>query len=61
MKEYLVQTKSIDYLNPHIQEKVQELKESSCDDLDYIKRSYIFVRDEIPHSWDMFQGLPVRH
>ena len=53
MKEYLAQTKSIDYMNPHIQEKVQELKESSCDDLDYIKRSYIFVRDEIPHSWDI--------
>ena len=41
MKEYLVQTKSIDYLNPHIQEKVQELKESSCDDLDYIEKEPI--------------------
>ena len=60
MKEYLVQTKSIDYLNPHIQEKVQELKESSCDDLDYIKRSYIFVRDEIPHSWDIQTNIVSR-
>ncbi len=60
MKEYLVQTKSIDYLNPHIQEKVQELKESSCDDLDYIKKSYIFVRDEIPHSWDIQTNMVSR-
>ena len=40
-------------MNPHIQEKVQELKDQSCDDADYIKRAYIFVRDEIPHSWDI--------
>ena len=53
MKEYLAETKSIDYNNPHIQEKVQELKDQSSDDADYIKRSYIFVRDEIPHSWDI--------
>jgi transglutaminase-like putative cysteine protease len=60
MKEYLAQTKSIDYMDPHIQEKVQELKESSCDDLDYIKRSYIFVRDEIPHSWDIQTNIVSR-
>ena len=53
MKEYLIETPSIDYMNFHIQEKVQELKNQSDDNLDYIKRSYIFVRDEIPHSWDI--------
>ena len=53
MKEYLTETSSIDYMNSHIQEKVQELIDQSSDDIDYIKRSYIFVRDEIPHSWDI--------
>lgn len=53
VKEYLCETPSIDYGNPHIQEKVRQLKNQSNDDLDYIKRSYIFVRDEIPHSWDI--------
>ena len=53
MKEYLIETPSIDYMNFHIQEKVQELKNQSDDNPDYIKRSYIFVRDEIPHSWDI--------
>ena len=37
-------------MNPHIQEKVQKLKDQSWDDADYIKRAYVFVRDEIPHS-----------
>ena len=53
MKEYLIETTSIDYMNFHIQEKVQELNNQSDDNLDYIKRSYLFVRDEIPHSWDI--------
>ena len=50
MEEYLTETPSIDYMNPHIQEKVIELKNQSNDDEDYIKRCYMFVRDEIPHS-----------
>ncbi len=50
---YLTETPSIDYFNPHIQEKVCELKNQSADDADYIKRCYFFVRDEIPHSWDI--------
>ena len=53
MEEYLTETPSIDYMNPHIQEKVIELKNQSNDDEDYIKRCYMFVRDEIPHSWDI--------
>ena len=53
MKKYLIETPSIDYMDSHIQKKVQELKNQSDDNLDYIKRSYIFVRDEIPHSWDI--------
>lgn len=53
MEEYLTETPSIDYMNHHIQEKVIELKNQSNDDEDYIKRCYMFVRDEIPHSWDI--------
>ena len=47
-------------MNPYIQEKVQELKDQSCDDADYIKRAYIFVRDEIPHSWDIQSNIVSR-
>ena len=41
MEDYLIETPSIDYVNFHIQERVQELKNQSDDNLDYIKRSYI--------------------
>ena len=53
LKEFLRETTSIDYMHPLIQQKVQKLKNQSGDEIDYIKRSYFFVRDEIPHSWDI--------
>ena len=53
MNDYLIETQSIDYNDEHIQKKVSRLKELSCDDIDYIERCFMFVRDEIPHSWDI--------
>ena len=53
MKEYLIETQSIDYNDENIQKKVGHLKELSSDDIDYIERCFMFVRDEIPHSWDI--------
>ena len=60
MEDYLIETPSIDYMNFHIQERVRELKNQSEDNLDYIKRSYIFVRDEIFHSWDIETNIVSR-
>ena len=51
--QYLALTECIDYNHPLVQEKVVELKVKSESPLDYIKRAYEFVRDEIPHSWDI--------
>ena len=47
-------------MNFHIQERVQELKNQSDDNLDYIKRSYIFVRNEIPHSEDIETNIVLK-
>lgn len=52
-KRYLEETEAIDYNNPIIQEKVKELKQISQSQLDYIENAYKFVRDKIPHSWDI--------
>ena len=52
-KRYLEETEAIDYNNPIIQEKVKELKQISHSQLDYIENAYRFVRDKIPHSWDI--------
>ena len=60
MEDYLIETPSIDYVNFHVQERVQELKNQSDDNLDYIKRSYIFVRNEIPHSEDIETNMVLK-
>lgn len=52
-KDYLLETECIDYNNPIIQEKVNELKLNSDSQLKYIENAYRFVRDEISHSWDI--------
>jgi len=60
MEEYLMETPSIDYMNHFIQDKVRELMNQSEDNLDYIKRCYIFVRDAISHSWDIKTDMVLR-
>lgn len=52
-KDYLSETKTINYGDPVIQEKVSELKADTVTAIDYIVKAYEFVRDEIPHSWDI--------
>ena len=52
-EQYLILTECIDYNHPLVQEKVVELKKKAESKLDYTKRAYELVRDEIPHSWDI--------
>jgi len=52
LSDYLKETDCIDYTNPLVAKKANELKASSFDRLDYIEKAYNFVRDEIPHTWD---------
>lgn len=52
IEEYLKPTECIDFENPLIIKQSQMLSRESKDIVDYIKRAYTFVRDEITHSWD---------
>lgn len=53
LAEYLLPTKYVDFTAPCIQEKAKELFANCTDDIDKIKTAYLFVRDEISHSWDI--------
>ena len=53
IEEILCETELIDYSNPLVQEKVNNLRAESINYIDYINRSFLFVRDEISHSWDV--------
>lgn len=61
MEKFLRETEFIDFNDSLIKEKVNELRNKSfqknnnsdtCDLTEYIKRAYLFVRDEISHTWD---------
>ena len=52
MNKYLCETEYIDFGNPLIKKKVNELRNEAMNSMDYMKRAYLFVRDEIVHTWD---------
>ena len=52
LSDYLKESDCIDYTNPLVAEKANQLKAISSNKLDYIEKAYKFVRDEIPHTWD---------
>ena len=53
MEKYLCETECIDCGNSLIKEKVNQLREESVNPIDYMKRTYLYVRDEITHTWDV--------
>lgn len=57
IEEYLRPTECIDFENPLIQKQAYMLIRESKDKVDYIKRAYCFVRDEITHSWDVGETI----
>lgn len=57
MEKYLCATKYIDYGNLLVKDKVKELRYEAINSIDYMKRAYLFVRDEIPHTWDIQETI----
>ena len=53
INSYLTFSHDIDGDNPSIQRKAAELKERSENEIELVKNTYYFVRDEIKHSWDV--------
>ncbi|MEO2204645.1 transglutaminase family protein [Paenibacillus pabuli] len=51
--DYLNMTAEVDYDHPLIVGLASELAASSKDQVDFIKQSYVYVRDQISHSWDI--------
>lgn len=58
MKKYLAASEYIDWENPNIKSKASELAKNSSDHQEIAHRCFLFVRDEIKHSWD-YQLNPV--
>ncbi len=52
IEDYLKSSEYIDFDNESVAKKAAEMKKNSKDEIQLIKNTYEFVRDEIKHSWD---------
>lgn len=51
-QKFLLATDMIDFQHMAIQNKAQQLFTAAMNDVDKTRAAYLFVRDEIPHSFD---------
>ncbi len=58
LEAYLAEQAYVDYAHPLIQETLNSLCLAECSELERIKKTYEFVRDEVHHSMDV-QGVRV--
>ncbi|MCM3671006.1 transglutaminase family protein [Mesobacillus maritimus] len=53
LDDYLLELNEVNYSNPIIKEKADELFHHSQTEIEKAKIAFEFVRDEIAHSWDI--------
>ncbi|MBP1988776.1 transglutaminase-like domain-containing protein [Paenibacillus eucommiae] len=53
LDDYLVETEDVNHSHYLIKNKAKELYSQSLDEIGFIKSAFEFVRDFIPHSWDI--------
>lgn len=58
LEDYLLELNQVDFSSPLIMEKAEELFHLGQTHIEKAKIAYEFVRDKIPHSWDI-QGKRV--
>jgi transglutaminase-like putative cysteine protease len=58
LEDYLLELSEVNYSNPMIKEKAEDLFNSTQKEVEKAKVAFEFVRDEISHSWDI-QGKRV--
>ena len=58
MDKYLTTSETIDWKNPEVSKKAEELARGKNNSIDVAKASFVYVRDEIKHSND-YQLNPV--
>ncbi|MEK4425106.1 transglutaminase-like domain-containing protein [Solibacillus sp. FSL K6-1523] len=60
LNEYLLETEEVNYTHPMIQHKISELFQPDFTESQKIEIAFKFVRDQIPHSWDIQSDIVTR-
>lgn len=58
--DYLLETDEVNFSHPIIQHKIAELYENDYTDIQKVELAFKFVRDQIPHSWDIQSDIVTR-
>lgn len=58
LEDYLLELEDVDFSHQIIKEKAEELFSPTQSDVEKARTAFEYVRDEIPHSWDI-QGTRV--
>jgi transglutaminase-like putative cysteine protease len=53
VEHYLCEQEVIDYSHPLVRETIRQLNSPETSEMDRIRKTFAFVRDTIPHSWDI--------
>ncbi len=61
INDYLQESNEVDYSNPIIQRKAEELFKTNQTDVEKIQNTFEFVRDDVSHSWDIQDELVTCH
>lgn len=60
LSDYLLETEEVNYTHPMIQHKIAELFQTDLTESQKIEIAFKFVRDQIPHSWDIQSEVVTR-
>ncbi|MGE7024261.1 transglutaminase-like domain-containing protein [Solibacillus cecembensis] len=58
--DYLLETEEVNFTHSMIQHKITELFQTDLNENQKIDIAFKFVRDQIPHSWDIQSGVVTR-
>ena len=61
INDYLQESNEVDYSNPIIQRKAEELFKTNQTDVEKIQNTFELVRDDVSHSWDIQDELVTCH
>lgn len=58
--DYLLETEDVNFTHPILQQKIVELFKNEYTDIQKVEVAFKFVRDQIPHAWDIQSKIVTR-
>lgn len=60
LSDYLFETEEVNYSHPLVQQMIAKLFENKYTEIQKVEMAFTYVRDQIPHSWDIQSNIVTR-